>query len=160
MKRICRFVLAALILLALVMPGSAEISAIRFGGNYQIKITGPIEEGDYQTLVDAIYKESELPDGVQIDAESGDITESMRIGRFVRRGMLAATTGKACAGGCFLIWAGAVQRKAVGPIKFGLNLKDSDELNLVREYLREMEVSDDLAEKFISANLLRVVGLR
>ena len=110
MLRVYRIVLFVFLYPAMSVPGSADISAMNFGGSYQIKVTDPIKPGDYQTLVATIEKEGRFPDSVQIESDRGDITESMQIGRLARRGMLSATAGKTCASSCFLIWVGAVHR--------------------------------------------------
>ena len=104
---------------------TAQINAVGLPGNQRLRISGPIEPGDYATLTGLANNSATFPAGVLIDSAGGDLAESIAIGRFVRDAMLPVTATEHCAGGCVLIW--------IAPL--------ADE---TRDYLRRMELDDAL----------------
>jgi hypothetical protein len=127
---------------------AAEIKVLGIGDNYQLKISGPIESGDTDKLRAAIAEHTAFPDGLLIESDAGDTTESMAIGHFLRDNMLTVTAGKQCSNTCFLIWAGGVHRKARGPIDARVIAADKDQL---RTYLTDMEITEEVISKAASS---------
>lgn len=136
------------ILLLTAYPGqAADIKILAIGGSYQLKITGPIESGDHDKLRTTIGEQPGFPDALLVEGDAGDIAESMAIGQFVRRNMLAVTAGKTCSNTCFLIWAAGVHRQARGPI----DARVISEEGTLRTYLTDMEIADDVISKASSS---------
>ena len=127
---------------------AADIKVLDIGDNFQIKMSGPIESGDTDKLRAAITEHIAFPDGLLIESDAGDITESMAIGHFLRDNMLTVTAGKQCSNTCFLIWAGGVHRKARGPIDARVITADKDKL---RAYLTDMEITKEIISKAASS---------
>ena len=127
---------------------AADIKVLGIGDSFQLKIAGPIENGDLVKVRTTIEAKERFPDAVIIESESGDITESMSIGHFVRNNMLTVAAGKQCSNACFLIWAAGVHRQARGPIDARVITDDEDTL---RTYLTDMEISEEVIAKTSSA---------
>ena len=129
-------------------PGyAADFKLIEFGGNYQIKITGPIEPGDNKKLRGVISEKGSFPSGLLVEGNAGDIPESMAVGQFIRKNMLTVTAGETCSNTCFLIWAAGVHRRARGDIDARMQAEDAD---TVRTYLADIEIPDDIIESALS----------
>ena len=126
---------------------AADIKILGIGGSYQLKITGPIKPGDHGKLRAMITEKTGFPDGLIIEGDAGDIVESMAIGNFVRKNILAVTAGKNCSNTCFLIWAAGIHRRAHGPIDARVITDDEAQLRI---YLTNMEIAEDVIADALS----------
>jgi hypothetical protein len=126
---------------------AADIRIVGIGSSYQLKITGPVKRGDNDKIRASITEKAAFPDALLVEGDAGDIADSMAIGNFVRKNMLAVTAGKNCSNTCFLIWAAGVHRRARGPIDARVITNDKTAL---RAYLTDMEISGDIIANALS----------
>lgn len=75
-----------------------------------VYLNGPIEEGDFDRLMDLVLLHRFHVNGLYINTPGGDVVEAMRIGRFARDYLLPVTVVQECLSACFLVLAGAVTR--------------------------------------------------
>jgi hypothetical protein len=145
--------------------------------NQRIIFHGEIVRGDYEKLINVVRKNGNIPEYIFINSKGGDVIEAMKIGRFVRRALLA--TGiqyfkEDYQGGCYvysaamLIYLACVARKPDFNISFGIHRprfdksyfsglsigeaesKYKDMEKSVRQYLEEMNVSQSFIERMFS----------
>jgi hypothetical protein len=156
--------------------------------NQRIILRGEIVRGDYEKLINVIRKNGNIPEYIFINSRGGDVIEAMKIGRFVRRALLA--TGilhkEDYQGGCYiysaamLIYLACVARKPDFNISFGIHRprfdksyfsglsigeaesKYKDMEKSVRQYLEEMNVSQSFIERMFSipSNSLETLDLK
>jgi hypothetical protein len=133
----------------------------------RINIIGPIEEGDLEKIIVALKNQEYMP-GFAISSSGGDVLEAMKIGRFFRDSRLDITVNDnaRCVGACFLIVVGATGRYVQSPVGIHRAYTDPErheslasaqaentygELDsLVRAYLEEMYVPEDLIAEIMS----------
>ena len=134
--------------LALMLVGqvvdAADLKAIGFAGSYRIRVVGVIEPADPDRLIAMFVRRDGLPDAVYLESDGGDIRASMEIGRIIRQNMIPVDSLRACSGSCFLAWVGGVNRRAQGSMDIGLTNANSSQRRLVRAYLEEMEVPEQV----------------
>ena len=149
-SRIAAPLLRTAICFILVMVSSGQAADIRIvgiGSSYQLKITGPVNPGDNHKIRAAITEKAAFPDALLVEGDAGDIAESMAIGNFVRKNILAVTAGKNCSNTCFLIWAAGIHRRAHGPIDARVITDDEAQLRI---YLTNMEIAEDVIADALS----------
>lgn len=119
-------------------------------------VLGKIQTGNNQ------YDEMRL--GVEINSIGGDVIEAIKIGRLIEKFRLETSMGKQCLSACFFIYVGGVQRVHYSKPKLGVHrpyfdpvyfsdltssqakTKHSEMIEVTKNYLREMNVAQELIE--------------
>jgi hypothetical protein len=169
MKRPISLTCLALILLTGAVPGFTADIGIHGAGELSLaRIDGPIEAGDFERFRSAVMGAEKFPDNLNLDFAAGDVTESMRIGRFAREAMLSVSAGRKCSGVCFLTWTGGTIRNARRPMDIRVTVDDPSQADEIRAYLAEMNVPPEFVEQVFDADaepiapdaLLSAIGRR
>jgi len=122
-----------------IVTSAADFETVGLAGNQRVRISGPIEPGDRDTLIELLRREPAYPAGILIDSDGGDLAASIAIGQLVRDSLLPVTARKNCGGGCVLIWIAGIRRATHTTLNpTGLAHQAAD----IRDYLRRMEVDD------------------
>ena len=136
---------------------------------FDMTISGDIDAStvaDVAQLFDAAADEPRLMgEMIKIDSPGGNIDAAMKIGRMFREHhhFLTVDRGSRCASACVMILVGAVAREVGGlvgihrPYTTDLNMSPSDVeraygslLTRMRNYLREMNVSEGLVDAMLA----------
>ncbi len=149
MLRLREIISAAMALIcALTTVNAADFKTVGLPGNQRVRISGPIEPGDQDTLIELLRHNPDHPAGILIDSDGGELVTSIIIGQFVRDAMLPVTATGSCGGGCILIWIAGIQRATrtnLDPRELALQADD------IQDYLRRMEVDDETIGRLLAS---------
>lgn len=141
---------------------------------YDVTIKGKIERGDFLKLSNLLDETHKSQHGIRIvwlSSKGGDVLEAMRIGRLIRQNhiwtyapspYLIFKDNDTCDSACFLIWAAGVDRLGdrlgihrpyfekehfKGLSGSEAKAKYNEMSNIVRKYLKDMDVPTNVIEK-------------
>ena len=136
---------------------------------YNVGIEGPIVRGDYAKLTAIIKRRQEFPYFVSVKSPGGDVKEAMAVGRLVRKALLVVSPHEPCNSACALIVFASmvnmdleddtvvgIHRPIYDPSYFaGLSFSEAHEKTRqldreVRDYLKEMDVPTDIADRMMA----------
>lgn len=115
-----------------------------------------------QGLKDKLLDFSAYGQRFSIDSAGGSVLAAMKIGRLLRQERMSVMVDGACFSACVFVLAGAVDRVVFPPGKVGIHRpylvsvasdarhEIESALRLMRDYLREMDVSAQLADDMIA----------
>ncbi len=159
-----KHLLTLLLILGFLPPvNSMEIS--EKGG--AVALTGKIEKGDYDKIVEHLRKRRDFPDYLLLESDGGDVLEGTKIGTLFRDTGATLVVSGPCYSACFFILVAGVKRVlADQPIGIhrpyfekkyfaGLSLSDAEmkyrELqSRSRNYLQAMGTPVAIIEKMLS----------
>lgn len=102
-----KHLLALLLILGFVPPvNSMEIS--EKGG--AVALTGKIEKGDYDKILEHLRKRKDFPDYFSLESNGGDVLEGTRIGTLFRDTAATLAVSGPCYSACFFILVAGVNR--------------------------------------------------
>lgn len=109
--------------------------------SYEIQIWGKIEIGDYQKMVSIIRDKKKIPRYLAlVQSPGGDMEEAIKIGEFVRKGLVRVTVLGKCYSACSLILIAGIDRTVHGEV--GLHRPYFE-----REYFSKLPL-DDASRKY------------
>ena len=136
--------------------------------DYYIQLTGIIEQGDLNKIVENLINRESFPMYFTIQSPGGDIVEAARIGTFIRESAYTISVSEDCHSACFFILVGGVSRSISKSGKIGLHrpfykkeyftglsLKEAEEKysqleKSSRQYLQSMGVPNRIVELMFS----------
>jgi len=109
LKYICIF-LSCSVLLVTVSYG-VELGIPGSSNGYMLEVSGEIEEGDYDRIVELINLMG-FPQLTRINSPGGDVREAMKLGEFYRNSLMTIMAGEQCNSSCFVWLVGATSSTA------------------------------------------------
>jgi len=149
MLRLREIICAAMALICTsTTVNAADFKTVGLSGNQRLRISGPIEPGDHESLIELLRHNPAYPAGILIDSGGGDLAASIDIGQFARDAMLPVTATGSCGGGCVLIWIAGIQRATRTNLDpKGLALQADN----IQDYLHHMEVDDETIGRLLTS---------